>query len=71
MKDKALLALKEQGEATAAEIDVPSSQLTRLAKQGLVRSVRLVSAGNGGRKANVYKLTREGAVLARKVAKKA
>ena len=69
MKDKAILGLKGR-EATAAELGVTSETMSRIVKTGLARVSGDRRAANG-RPARLFKLTREGATLARKLERKA
>jgi predicted ArsR family transcriptional regulator len=64
-KDSAILRLKGT-EATASELGVPSEVLSRLARAGLVRAVG-IKPNAKGRPGRIYKLTREGSTLARKL----
>lgn len=69
MKDKAILGLKGR-EATAAELGVTSGTMTRAVNAGLARIAGNRKASHG-RPARLFKLTREGAMLARKLERQA
>lgn len=68
-RNHALVALKGK-EATARELGVESSELSRARREGLVRKLREVKAGSA-RPAAVYKLTADGSKLARKLEREA